>query len=309
MLKKQKHLTAAQVKAPIAPPERDGIAIACVIKDEEDYILEWVNFHALAGIKDFIIYDDGSTDGSIEILHALQHVNVTIIPWAQNTSFENVTLSKQAMAFAHAIENFGGDFRWMAFIDVDEFLVPKTDISLMSQLQSLEKYSNISLPWVMFGPSNHMTKPDIAVPLAYTERAKTTTDKRIVNFKCIVDPCKVSVVGVHKFATVDMLETSVNDHGIMRSHSTRLSSEFVVSQGMQLNHYYTKSHAEMNAKIEKGSVSGSSKERRRRKVLEKLNLIEQTTVTDQTAVDFLKRHNINTTEDLRSYCGKGPPTH
>ena len=65
----------------------------------------------------------------------------------------------------------------------------------------------------------------------------------------------------------------------------------------------------MNAKIEKGSVSGSSKERRRRKVLEKLNLIEQTTVTDQTAVDFLKRHNINTTEDLRSYCGKDRPTH
>lgn len=71
MLKKQKHLTAAKVKAPIAQPERNGIAISCVIKDEEDYILEWVNFHALAGIKDFIIYDDGSTDGSIEILRAL----------------------------------------------------------------------------------------------------------------------------------------------------------------------------------------------------------------------------------------------
>lgn len=309
MLKKQKHFTSAQVRTPSAFPKRDGIAIACVIKDEEDYILEWVNFHSLAGIKDFIIYDDGSTDGSIEVLRGLQHVNVTVIPWAQNTTFTNVTFSKQVLAFAHAIENFGSAFRWMAFIDVDEFLVPKSDNSLMSQLQKLDGHSNISLPWVMFGPSNHMTKPDMAVPLAYTQRAKPTTDKRLINFKCIVDPCKVTVVGVHKFTTLDMSDSSTNDQGIISENKARLSPEFITSNYIQLNHYYTKSRAEVDEKINKGCVAGSKKDRRRRKVLEKLELIEQTTVTDQTAVDFLKRHNINTTEDLRSYCGEDRPTH
>ena len=284
-------------------PDRQTIAIACVIKDEEDYILEWVNFHAINGITDFIIYDDGSKDRTIKILQDIQHVNITIIPWAQNTSFTNVTFSKQVLAFAHAIENFGSAFRLMSFIDFDEFLVPKSDTSLIALLDDLDEYSNISLPWAMFGPCNHRTKPDLAVPFAYTQRAKMTTDKRIVNFKCIVDPCKVTVVGVHKFSTCDMSDTSTNVHGILRTNNARLSDEIVISKGLQLNHYYTKSHAEMEAKIEKGSVSGSSKDRRRRKVLEKLELIENATVMDDTAEACLKRYGIHTTQELRSFRG------
>ncbi len=28
----------------------------------------------------------------------------------------------QTLAYAHAIMNFGADWRWMAFVDIDEFL-------------------------------------------------------------------------------------------------------------------------------------------------------------------------------------------
>ena len=212
-----------------------------------------------------------------------------------------MTVSKQVLAYAHAIENFGSDLRWIAFIDVDEFLVPKSGTSLTAHLKELDDYSNISLPWVMFGPCNHATKPDMAVPLAYNQRAMTTTDKRIVNFKCIVDPCKVTDVGVHKFSTCDMAETSTNDHGIVRHNNARLCNEFVTSKSIQLNHYYTKSRTEMDTKIEKGSLSGGTKERKRRKVHEKLELIERATVADDTAEAFLKRHGIHTTHELLSF--------
>ena len=79
-LKKQKNFTSAKVQTPIATPERHKIAIACILKDEEAYILEWVNFHAINGIKDFIIYDDGSKDETVKILQDLQQVNIKIIP-------------------------------------------------------------------------------------------------------------------------------------------------------------------------------------------------------------------------------------
>ena len=56
---------------------------------------------------------------------------LTVVPWRQLFSDARLDreIHNQALAYAHAASNFGGAFRWMAFIDADEFQAKKADVA------------------------------------------------------------------------------------------------------------------------------------------------------------------------------------
>ena len=45
-------------------------AITCV-KDEGPFLLEWIAYHRLIGVTDFLIYSNDCSDGTAELLDAL----------------------------------------------------------------------------------------------------------------------------------------------------------------------------------------------------------------------------------------------
>ena len=47
-----------------------GVAMAAITKNEGPFIAEWVAYHYLLGVEHFIIYDNGSTDGSAAVATA-----------------------------------------------------------------------------------------------------------------------------------------------------------------------------------------------------------------------------------------------
>lgn len=49
-------------------PEREGIALVLIAKNEAPYIKEWLDFHLKQGVSHFIIYDNESTDNFQEVL-------------------------------------------------------------------------------------------------------------------------------------------------------------------------------------------------------------------------------------------------
>lgn len=120
--------------------DRRKIAISVIVKNEQAFIKEWLEFHSAAGIDHFILYDDGSTDGTIEIAQeTLTQGELTVIPWRQRIqdASNGKSLHNQGLAFAHAISNYGSLFRWMCFIDVDEFLFPTEANSLKDVLMNM----------------------------------------------------------------------------------------------------------------------------------------------------------------------------
>ncbi len=162
-LRSKSHLTRVIT---IAPPEaetgRQGIAIVACVKNEASYIREWVHFHRSVGVRHFYLYDDGSTDGTFSLLREiLNGEELTVVPWKMRMRDDGSgeLLNGQTMAFAHAILNFGGKYDRMAFIDVDEFLLPKTGRTLQEALLGAGGFPNISLPWHMFGHSGHVARP------------------------------------------------------------------------------------------------------------------------------------------------------
>lgn len=286
----------------IDPPKpqegRHGIAIAACVKDEASYIEEWVRFHRAVGIRHFYIYDNGSTDNTRAILRDLLDEDaLTIIPWAgwMKDAATDTRLNGQVIVFAHAILNFGGAYRWMAFIDVDEFLLPKEGHTVEQALAAVGDFPNVSLPWHMFATSGHETRPDGPLALNYTMRGADpmTRKENVSNFKCIVDPCEVTEVSVHQFKTREFGDLTANDAGKRFTRRARKSPDFYSNQFLQLNHYYTKSREELMAKLARGWAYDTSPTKYRDKVLSMVRSIEEDVVEDRAMVDFIERNGID----------------
>ena len=287
------------IRPPAPAQQRADLALVLIARNEAARISDWLAFHALAGVSHVYLYDHGSTDETAQIAHDFTGCPVTVLPWQLDTSEAKtgMILPRQILAYAHAICTFGGGYHRMGFIDTDEYLVPRNAASLPEALADIDSV-NLSLPWTMFGHGGHDAAPIDAVPFAFRQRAPHATGP-LLNFKCIVDPCDVIQVSTHKFQTATHGNISSNTLG-QTAPNTGRSGDFVTQEVIQLNHYYLMSREQMNAKLEGPAVSGSAKDQRAAAVLRKAALIEEAPVTDTAAVDFLARHGIATTKDLRT---------
>jgi hypothetical protein len=278
---------------PAPDPGRDGVAIALIVKDEARHIREWAAFHHRAGVRHFLIYDNGGTDGTLAILRdTLPAVARTIVPWRQifSDAWMGREIHNQVLAYAHAASNFGGAFRWMAFIDADEFLVPKRAATIPEALAHLGDARNLSLPWHMFGRSGHVAPPAGGVLANYLRRAADPmSDVRGIRaFKCVVDPCHLTALRVHSMET-DGSGRTCNDRGVAVEEKDRTARGFYSADHLQLNHYYTRSEQELAAKIGRGPNLAAKRSEYARKVRRTVANIEADEIEDRAALDYLAR--------------------
>ena len=278
---------------PKPEPGRDGVAVALIVRNEARHIREWAAFHQRAGVRRFLIYDNGSTDGTIDILRATLPDEVrVVVPWRQvfSDGWLGREIHNQVLAYAHAASNFGASVRWMAFIDADEFLVPKQAPTIPEALAHLGDAANLSLPWHMFGRSGHVEPPGGGVLTNYLRRARDPmSDVRGVRaFKVIVDPCHMTAARVHSMETDGSFLTA-NDKGVSVEEKERMKPGFYSVDHLQLNHYYTRSESELAAKIGRGPNLTAKAPEYTRKVRRTVANIEADEVEDRAALDYLAR--------------------
>ncbi|MBQ7214629.1 MAG: glycosyltransferase family 2 protein [Synergistaceae bacterium] len=96
-------------------PGREGLAFVLIAKNEAPYIEEWLNFHRKQGVTHFIIYDNESTDNFREIL--TPYIDSGLVTY--NTIKGKM---RQLDAYNMAVHDYGRKFKYMAFIDADEFV-------------------------------------------------------------------------------------------------------------------------------------------------------------------------------------------
>lgn len=236
---------------------RAGVAIVAIIRDEAPYLAEWIVFHAMLGVRAFYLYDNGSTDGTAALLASRDWgAEVRRIDWA---SFDGLNAT-QAFAYSHALANYGADHRWMAFIDVDEFLFPLKGDDLAQTLAGFAGQPGLSLPWFNFGPDGHRTPPPGPVIGAYRERGAFPPgpdQASLLRFKSIVDPAEISHGGTHHFGYRGHGLALFNEAGEMARPDQARRPGFARSDILRLNHYFTRSEAELAAKLAKGRVSAN----------------------------------------------------
>jgi hypothetical protein len=266
------------------------LAVVAIAKNEARYLREWIEFQRLMGAERIYLYDNGSTDNSAEVLAPyVADGSVISIPWS---TFDAET-NPQRAAYAHALCNFGPHFRWMAFIDLDEFLFPATAPDLAAALAGYEDCAGVSVPWFMFGSSGHEIPPPGLVIENYTQRVVFPPPvqlRKLLSWKSIVQPQMVRrISSVHIF---DLGEAQSVDEGksalkIFASTKAAVWQERLESlpKGdlLRLNHYYTRSRSELRQKIERGHFRLQWSDDRRRRV----ELLEQESVLDETILRFV----------------------
>lgn len=291
-LKKYRQISKIEVDAPAPAPDRHGLAMVAIMKDEADYIAEWIEFHRLVGARAFYIYDNGSSDESAGI--ARHHIGAdgVLMPFAgrYHDAIFKRNINPQPFAYAHAIANFGANYRWMAFIDIDEFIIPKSGDNIEQILdRELSGEVNIALPWAMFGTGGHIENPGGLTIESYTARYDETLfwPKARYPFKHILDPCEAKHVHIHLPTTKRDGDLCSNDVGARRALKSRNDEGFFSVENLQLNHYFTRSRVEfIERKAKRGVLSRDGKRYTHEWIDDTISRLESRAIEDSAAKRF-----------------------
>jgi hypothetical protein len=217
------------------------VAVVAIVKDEADYLEEWLAYHHALGVAHFFLYDNGSTDGSAALLERyINHGLVTRIDWPIGGG--------QLAAYNHALRLFGATTEWLGFYDPDEFLVPLLDDDIPSMLARFPDAADVRVPRVEFGFSGHRTRPPGLTIDSYTQVANVleVDPKLPPRVKTIGRPRALAAVDIHLAFPADVPAPG----GPTRTYEAEV-------QGVaQLSHYYTRSWEEFEAKRFRGSATG-----------------------------------------------------
>jgi len=270
-------------------------SIVSIIKDEGQYLEEWIEFHRLVGCEHFILYDNDSTDNTGEILQKYIESNiVTLIPWPRFCA----THSLQMLAYSHALALMAGRTRWLCFIDLDEFLFPTETDDLRTALVEFENEPAVGVYWSLFGTSGHKSKPQGLVIENYTWRMpypmertaapdqEPLREKKSVasKLKSIVQPTRViSTIGCHTFKT-DRFPVLAVDGGWNEIRLNK-KKKFLVEK-FQLNHYISKSRDEWDTRLKRRDVDGIDTCKRKQRMLD---AIEADPIRDTEILKYLPK--------------------
>ena len=142
--------------------------------------------------------------------------------------------------------------KWIAIIDVDEFLVPKQDKTVIDFLRrfSNKTINQIIIGWEVFGSSGHIKKPKGLVIENYIHKGKIGETRA---FKAIVKPKSIVVDKNHYHAIIGK---TVDETGkILYRH---IQSYMPPTNVCVCNHYITRSKEECINKCKKNqNIHGS----------------------------------------------------
>ena len=219
------------------------LAACAIYLNEAPFLQEWLEFHRLVGVERFYLYNHMSTDEHRAVLAPyVDEGTVVVKDWPDEPG--------QASAYRDCLDEHREDARWIAFIDLDEFLFSPTLVPLPEILKDYEQWPGVSVNWAMFGPSGHETRPAGLVLENYTRRLP---DDHALNrmCKCVVHPRRAIQIGAnvsaHCFDYSD--GHAVDEKFRPLDERPRGQTKTVSFARLRLNHYYIKSREQWFAKL------------------------------------------------------------
>jgi Glycosyltransferase family 92 len=221
----------------VSPPPH-YLSVCAIFCDEAAYLHEWIEFHRLVGVERFFLYDHKSTDDWRTVLEPyVERGEVVVHDWPVDPG--------QVEAYQDCIERHGHESRWIAFIDLDEFLFCPTGEPVPEILRDYEDFPGVGVNWRIFGTSGHVTKPDGLVTESYMHFNRNPHSRRTI--KSIVDPSRVQkAVSGHYFEYRDGLAVDELERPITGPDFA--FTETMAMERLRINHYAQKSMEESRRK-------------------------------------------------------------
>lgn len=128
------------------------IAITAIFRNEAPYLKEWIDFHRLVGVEKFYLFDNLSTDSFEQVLGPYGDL-IELTRWPLDHSNIIEWNEIQCLAYERALHKAKGNVKWLAILDVDEFLFSPHS-TLAEMLASFEHVGGVCVNWQAFGTSS-----------------------------------------------------------------------------------------------------------------------------------------------------------
>ena len=207
--------------------------ICVIIKDEHRYLEEWINHHLNLGIDEIFLFEDYNSISHKDIIEQYgDKVHLQSIDYVIKNIVDKSMLKygNQDKLFHWFPLNYGKEFDWVLFNDVDEFLILKHPLHEL--LAEYDDKPAILLKWKFYGANGHIKKKRGKVMDRFTTFITSTFDygwthKSFLN-------CKNYTSWEQHVHKVEGGVFPINDYGDYKAW---------------LNHYFTKSWEEWKEKI------------------------------------------------------------
>jgi hypothetical protein len=220
---------------------RYNLAICAIAKNEGPYFEEWIEWHRKMGAEKFYIYDNDSSDGTRDIL----------APYVESGLVEYVFwpgMKRQLPAYDDCIDKCRLNARWIAVIDLDEFIVPVKDKTITEFLKRFEEFSAVEINWLIYGSGGAKKRETGGVMerFKYHSLPNNISNRRI---KTIIDPRRAySFIGCHEAALMSGYAADSHGQPVKKNYYDREPQQDVI----RINHYAVKSYEEFLSKRARG---------------------------------------------------------
>ena len=227
------------------------LSIVAVVKNAAQYLEEWLNYHLAAGVDHFYLYDNESIDDTAELLEP--YIDAELVDY-----FSIAGKLMKIPAYNDAVRRFRFESRYMAFIDCNEFIFPKTEQSIVEVVDEIlskdEQAAALAINWQVFG-SNNLEEADFETGVLerFTRRAprdwfelptEGNSPAGNIHIKTIANPRFIrSIINPH-FAFYFEGKFAVNSAGQLVPY---WGCEPVTDK-IVINNYFTKSKEEFQSK-------------------------------------------------------------
>ncbi|WP_374370976.1 glycosyltransferase family 2 protein [Tabrizicola sp.] len=236
----------------------ERIALCGIVRNEIRGIVEWLAHYKALGFSDLLIYDNESTDGTSDVLRALDEAGELVhLDWPHA-----VGERPQRLAYEHARKHSEAD--WIAFFDADEFLVLHRDATVGDFLARFDgDVSGIAINWIVFGSGGQQAYRPLPVVERFTE-ALPSGAKESRTVKALARRARLSGTGIHRVAVAEgRYVTPLGRDAVFDGLTATVAPEVTVAA---LHHYAVKSREEFEEKRVRGHANSQFPERKRAKL-------------------------------------------
>ena len=143
------------------------VCICTMIKNEHQYLEDWLKYNINLGIDKIFITEDIGSESHKDITDKYSEVEIFKMekPSEDAQTYGQENCQKAMFEYVRALN----EFDWCFIIDIDEYITITEDISLKDFLNQYSNYSELILYWKNYGANGHIEKPDYSKVESYRE--------------------------------------------------------------------------------------------------------------------------------------------
>lgn len=214
------------------------VSATAIFKNEARFLREWIEYHRLIGVEHFYLYNNNSDDDFMPILDPYITAGIVdFIDWPETYETIPEWTIIQCSAYEDAIKRAKKESKWLAILDIDEYIVPVKKDKLSNVPKEFENYGGVCVNWQLYGTSYvDRIGPNELMIEKLTLKAPAEYGENLF-VKSIVQPKRVRSMRDPHFANYKRKHFQVN------TNEQRLAGSiapFVLTDTLVINHYWTK---------------------------------------------------------------------